>query len=73
MYFLKKNNERSLLDEFSNLFTGNLFSKELKTDIEGKESKWAATREQKAWAFVPVTANSTVLALSCLLINNPFQ
>lgn len=34
MYFVKKNNERSLLDEFSNLFTGNLFNKDLKTDIE---------------------------------------
>lgn len=34
MYFVKKNNERGLLDDFSNLFTGNLFNKDLKTDIE---------------------------------------
>lgn len=43
MYFLKKNNERSLLDEFSNLFTGNLFSKELKTDIEETENSYNVT------------------------------
>lgn len=40
MYFVKKNNERSLLDDFSSIFTGGLFNKELKTDIEEAEDKY---------------------------------
>lgn len=40
MYFVKKNNDRSLFDDFNDLFSGSLFNKELKTDIEETESSY---------------------------------
>lgn len=45
MYFVKKNEDRknSLFDDFSSLFNGSFFSKDMKTDIEENEKEYAVT------------------------------
>lgn len=42
MFYIKKNEERrnNLLDEFHNFFSGGLFYKEMKTDIEETENEY---------------------------------
>ncbi|MBE6138000.1 MAG: Hsp20/alpha crystallin family protein [Erysipelotrichaceae bacterium] len=42
MFYIKKNDEgrNTLLDEFNNFFSGGLFYKEMKTDIEETENEY---------------------------------
>lgn len=42
MYFVKKNEDKrsSFLDDFNNFFTGGIFSKDMKTDIEENEKEY---------------------------------
>lgn len=42
MFYIKKNDEgrNTLLDEFNNFFSGGLFYKEMKTDIEETEKEY---------------------------------
>ena len=45
MFYIKKNDENrnSLLDEFNNFFSGGLFYKEMKTDIEENDKEYNIT------------------------------
>ena len=45
MFYIKKNDENrnSLLDEFNNFFSGGLFYKEMKTDIEETDKEYNIT------------------------------
>ena len=45
MYFVKKNEDKrsSFLDDFNNFFTGGIFSKDMKTDIEENEKEYTVS------------------------------